>query len=245
MIKLLIADDHQLMREGLSKIIEEDAPDIVVAACAADGNETIALLDSVEIHVLLLDLSMPGPCGMPLIALIHERAPRVAILVLTMYDSEQYAARAIRVGAMGFLTKASICPAGLISAIRRVAAGHPMIDSSVVVMLAQQPAVPAPGQLSVREREVFDLLVSGETVTDIAKKCGLSVKTISTFKSRICRKLDVKGVADLVKYAVEKNSSTLRVAWGPCRRQVRIPVSKGRASCPRHWAALWSGAVAS
>ena len=204
MIRILIADDHQLMREGLSKIIEEDAPDIVIAGCAADGNETIAVLESVEIHVLLLDLSMPGPCGMPLIARIRERTPQVAILVLTMYDDEQYAARAMRVGAMGFLTKVSICPAGLISAIRNVAAGQPVIDSSVAVTLIQQPANRSHAQLSMRERTVFDLLVAGKTVTNIADMLGLSVKTISTFKTRICHKLNIKGVADLVQYAVER-----------------------------------------
>lgn len=204
MIRVVIADDHTLMREGLQRILE-GAPDIVVVGEAVDGFETITLARRGGFDLLLLDMSMPGKSGVELIRQVKEVMPKLPILVLTMHEEEQYAVRAIRAGARGYLTKES---AGeqLLCAIRKVAAGRPYISMAVAEQLAID-AMPATDnlphkELSNREYEVFTMLVIGKSITEIAAALHLSVKTVSTHKTRILQKMALKSLAELVQYAV-------------------------------------------
>jgi DNA-binding NarL/FixJ family response regulator len=204
MIRVVIADDHTLMREGLQRILE-GAPDIVVVGQAVDGFETITLARRGGFDLLLLDMSMPGKSGVELIRQVKEVMPTLPILVLTMHEEEQYAVRAIRAGARGYLTKES-AGAQLLCAIRKVAAGRPYISMAVAEQLAID-AMPATDnlphkELSNREYEVFTMLVIGKSITEIAAALHLSVKTVSTHKTRILQKMALKSLAELVQYAV-------------------------------------------
>ncbi len=205
MIRILIADDHTIMREGLKRILD-NIEDIKVVAEARDGFETLAKIRKENFDLLLLDLSMPGGrSGTDLIRQIKQEVPKLPILILTMHDEEQYALRSIRAGAQGYLTKES---AGeqLITAIRKVASGRPYISMEVAEQLALNLSAHHenfPHQLlSNREFEVFSLLVSGQTITNIAKMLHLSVKTISTHKTRILQKMHMNSICDMVQYAI-------------------------------------------
>ncbi|MDO8298308.1 response regulator transcription factor [Lacisediminimonas sp.] len=205
MIRIVIADDHTIMREGLKRILE-GAEDIQVVGEATDGFEALAQVRKGGFDLLMLDLSMPGRNGVELIRQIKDEMPKLPILILTMHDEEQYAVRAIRAGARGYLTKES-AGTQLVSAIRRVASGRPYISLEVAEQLAMD-AMPSVmedlphKQLSDREFEVFSMLVSGKSITEIAESLHLSVKTVSTHKTRILHKMGVPSLADLVQYAV-------------------------------------------
>ncbi|MBK8740271.1 MAG: response regulator transcription factor [Betaproteobacteria bacterium] len=205
MTRVLIADDHALVRDGLKRILEGN-DDLTVAGEAANGHDVLLSLAAVAFDVLLLDLSMPGRSGIELIRLVRERAPRLPILVLTMHEEEQYAVRAIRAGASGYLTKDSAA-AQLVSAIRKVASGGLFINAAVAEQLALN-LMPASSVLphkllSDREFEVFRLLVTGKSITGIAQQLCLSVKTISTHKARVLQKMRLHSIADLTRYAIE------------------------------------------
>jgi DNA-binding NarL/FixJ family response regulator len=207
MINILIADDHRLMREGLRKILH-GVPDIKIAGLACDAMTTLSAIAATHIDVLLLDLSMPGIHGIELITQVRTRAPHTKILVLTMHDESQYAVRSIRAGAMGFLTKESASAGTLLEAIRSVAAGRPVVSASAAKLLAMHLIDPCDSsssfsKLSLREQEVFMMLVEGGTLTSISRELGLSIKTISTFKTRIERKMQLTGVSELVQYALK------------------------------------------
>ena len=204
MIRVVVADDHTIMREGLKRILH-GAEDIEVIGEAVDGFETLALVRRGGFDLLLMDLSMPGRSGVDLIRQIKDEAPKLPLLVLTMHEEEQYAVRAIRAGALGYLTKES-AGTQLISAIRKVAIGRPYISMEVAEQLAID-AMPARQDmshksLSDREFEVFNLLVSGKSITEIAEMLHLSVKTVSTHKTRILQKMSSHSLAELVQYAV-------------------------------------------
>ena len=204
MIRVVVADDHTIMREGLKRILH-GAEDIEVIGEAVDGFETLALVRRGGFDLLLMDLSMPGRSGVDLIRQIKDEAPKLPLLVLTMHEEEQYAVRAIRAGALGYLTKES-AGTQLISAIRKVAIGRPYISMEVAEQLASD-AMPARQDmphksLSDREFEVFNLLVSGKSITEIAEMLHLSVKTVSTHKTRILQKMSSHSLAELVQYAV-------------------------------------------
>ena len=205
MTRVLIADDHALVRDGLKRILEGN-DDLTVAGEAANGNDVLQALLAIDFDVLLLDLSMPGRSGIELIKLVKERAPKLPVLVLTMHEEEQYAVRAIRAGASGYLTKDSAA-AQLVSAIRKVSSGGLFINAAVAEQLALN-IMPASSELphtllSDREFEVFHLLVAGKSITDIARQLCLSVKTVSTHKARILQKMRLNSVADLTRYAIE------------------------------------------
>ena len=204
MIRVVIADDHALMREGLKHILQA-APDIEIAAEATDGFETLQVIRTNSFDVLVMDLSMPGRGGMELIRQIKEEVPQLRILVLTMHEEQEYAARAIRAGAMGYMTKEG-AETQLVHAIRRVASGRPYISMEVAKQLAID-SMPANEKLphtslSDREIEVFNLLVNGKTVTEIATLLHLSAKNVSSHKSRILQKMNSSSLADLVRYTV-------------------------------------------
>lgn len=207
MIRIVIADDHTLMREGLKRIFEGN-DEITVVDEAIDGFSVINLVRKGEFDLLLLDLSMPGRSGIDLIRQIRTESPKLPILVLTMYEEEQYAVRSIRAGAQGYLTKES---AGdqLVNAIKKVASGRPYISMEVAEQLAlgiMTPEKEIPHtQLSDREFEVFNLLATGKSITDIGLQLHLSVKTVSTHKSRILTKMGMHSLAEIVQYAVTHN----------------------------------------
>ena len=204
MIRIVIADDHTIMREGLKRILME-AEGIEVVGEAVDGFEVLAMVRKAGFDLLLMDLSMPGRSGVDLIRQIKDEAPKLPVLVLTMHEEEQYAVRAIRAGASGYLTKES-AGTQLVTAIRKVASGRPFISLEVAEQLAID-AMPARHELphkylSDREFEVFNLLVSGKSITEIAVLLHLSVKTVSTHKTRILQKMDSNSLAELVQYAI-------------------------------------------
>lgn len=204
MIRVLLADDHQLVREGLKQILA-GAPGIDVRAEAASGDEALALVKTSEFDIALIDMSMPGLSGIALIKRLKLERPDLRLLVLSMHGETQYAARALKSGASGYLTKDSASEQ-LVGAIRKVAAGGVYITDAVAASL-MQPAVahgqPSHEQLSDREFEIFRLLAAGQGPTEIAEKLRLSVKTVSTHKMRILEKLRLGNTAEMVRYALE------------------------------------------
>lgn len=207
MVRLVIADDHTIMREGLKRILN-GAENIEVVGEAVNGFEVLAKVREGGFDLLLLDLSMPGRSGIELIRQIKSEAPKLPILVLTMHEEEQYAVRTIRAGARGYLTKES-AGTQLLSAIAKVASGRPYISAEVAEQLALEIMEPHDSlpheRLSNRELEVFKLLVHGKSITEIADSLHLSVKTISTHKTRMLQKMRMHSLAELVQYAVAQN----------------------------------------
>jgi len=204
-IRVVIADDHKILREGLKQLLI-GAGDLDVVDEAADGHQVLDKIRTLDIDVLLLDMSMPGKSGMELIRQVKAERPRLRVLVLSMHEEHQYAVRAIRAGASGYLTKES-ASSQLVAAIRKVASGGAYISAEVAEHLAHDamPGAadrPLHASLSDREYQVFVRLVSGESVSEIALALHLSAKTISTHKARLMEKLQVDNNADLVRYAV-------------------------------------------
>jgi DNA-binding NarL/FixJ family response regulator len=205
MIRIVIADDHTIVREGLRQLLAL-AGDFEVVGEARDGTETLQRVRELEFDVLLLDISMPGRGGMELIKQIRNERPRLRILVLSMHEEHQYAVRAIRAGASGYLTKES-ASRELASALRKIAAGGAYITPEVGEQLAlgtmSQSDAPPHTTLSNREFEVLRMLVGGKGVSDVAETLNLSVKTISTHKARMMQKLGVATTTELIRYALQ------------------------------------------
>jgi DNA-binding NarL/FixJ family response regulator len=207
MIRVLLADDHPLVREGLKQLLSATA-DVRVEAEAANGDEALALIKASDFDIAVVDLSMPGLAGIELVKRLKLEKPRLRVLVLSMHGEQQYAARALRAGASGYLTKDSAVEQ-LVNAIRKVAAGGVHISEAAAAHLVAAAAGDGPvhRRLSDREFEVFRLLVAGHGPTEIADQLHLSVKTVSTHKTRILEKMGVDSIADLVRYAVENKLS--------------------------------------
>ena len=204
MIRLLVADDHQLIREGLKQILAA-AAGIEVAAEASNGDEALALVKAQDFDLVLLDMSMPGLSGIQLIKRLKLERPKLLILVLSMHGETQYAARALKAGASGYLTKDSASEQ-LVGAIRKVAAGGVYLTDATAASLVRSPSaldLPSHEKLSDREFEIFRLLAAGRGPTEIAGQLRLSVKTVSTHKMRILEKLNLGNAAELVRYALE------------------------------------------
>ncbi len=205
MIRILIADDHAIVRQGLRQVLSL-APDFELAGEAKDGWEVIEQVRGGNLNLLLLDMTMPGPCGVELIKRVREEAPRLPILVLSMHGESQIAGRAIKAGAAGYLTKDSE-PETLITAIRQVAGGAHYIEPAVAARLlfdAKPDDVEQPHlALSDREFQIFLLLVQGLGINDIGAQLHLSAKTVSTHKLRLMQKLGVDNLSDLVRYALK------------------------------------------
>jgi len=204
MIRIVIADDHTIVREGLKQILSA-AGDLAVIGEAQNGREVLERVRGLDFEVLLLDMSMPGKSGIELIKQVRAEKPKLRILVLSMHEEEQYAVRAIKAGAAGYLTKDS-ASAQLVSAIRKVAGGGAFITDSVAQQLAlgamPQTQGPPHSALSDREFQVFRELVSGKAVSEIAAELNLSVKTVSTHKARIMQKMNMSNPAELIRYAI-------------------------------------------
>lgn len=205
MIRVMLADDHTLVREGLKQLLSA-APGINVAGEAGDGDAALALVRAEDFDVAVLDLSMPGLSGIDLIKRVLREKPRLRVLVLSMHGEQQYAVRALKAGASGYLTKDS-APAQLVSVIRKIAAGGVHVSETVAALLigGQAASAEAPHtRLSDREFEIFRALVAGEAVGGLAERLNLSVKTVSTHKTRILQKMNMESTAELVRYAVER-----------------------------------------
>jgi DNA-binding NarL/FixJ family response regulator len=204
MIRILVAEDHMIVREGLKQLLSNEA-DFAVVGEARDGNEVLKLVRELDFDVLLLDMSMPGKSGIELIKQVKGDKPRLRLLVLSMHQENQYAVRAIKAGASGYLTKDS-ASAQLVSAIRKVAAGGAFISAEVAEQLALDAMPNAAGlphtTLSDREYQVFQLLVSGVTVSEIADRLNVSVKTVSTHKARLLEKMGIGSQTELIRYAL-------------------------------------------
>ena len=207
MIKVIIVDDHLIVREGLKQIIS-DTSDISVVAEASNGQEAINKIRNNDCDVLLLDISMPGRSGLEILKEIKSELPKLSILILTMHPEEQYAVRVLRAGASGYLTKES-APDELIEAIRKVSDGGKYISSTLAEKLAFNLEVdtgkPFHQTLSDREFEVMCMISSGKTVTEIADEMSLSVKTISTYRTRILDKMRMKTNAELTYYSIKND----------------------------------------
>jgi len=201
-IRILVADDHKIVRDGLKRILA-GAADLEVAAEAANGDEALALVKAGEFDVAMIDMSMPGLSGMDLIKRLKIEKPKLRILVLSMHGEHQYAARALKAGASGYLNKDSAAEA-LLGALRKIAAGGVHISEAAAASLLQSGDKSPHQTLSDREFEVLRLLVEGLGPTEIGDKLHLSVKTVSTHKARILEKLGLGSTADLVRYALDK-----------------------------------------
>jgi DNA-binding NarL/FixJ family response regulator len=205
MIRILIADDHTLMRDGLKQILAS-AGDMVVAGEACDGMQTLDRIRNGELDLLLLDMSMPGRSGVELIKQIKTEKPGLPILVLSMHKESEYAVRSIRAGAAGYLCKDSASQQ-LLKAIRMVAAGGRFIGPEVAADLAfgliQRDDRPLHALLSDREFLIFRKLATGDGVSAIAQCLNLSAKTVSTYKARVLQKMQMTSVADLIRYGLK------------------------------------------
>ena len=200
MIRVLLADDHEIVRDGLKRILAA-TNDVQVTAEAASGDAALALVKAGDFDVALLDMSMPGLSGIDLIKRIRVEKPKLRILVLSMHGEQQYAARALKAGASGYLTKDSAAEK-LLGALRKVAAGGVHVSEAAAAGLVSAERAPHQN-LSDREFEVLRLLAGGRSPTEIAEQLHLSVKTVSTHKAHVQEKLGLGGTADLVRYALE------------------------------------------
>ena len=202
MIRLLVADDHPVVREGLRRILDE-TPGMRVVAEARNGEEVLEQVGRVPADVLLLDVAMPGPGFLSVLEAVRAREPTLRVLVLSVHPEDQYAVRALRAGAAGYLTK-DHSPEALVGAIRKVALGGTYVSAALAERLARglrsDSGVPPHEALSDREYEVLCFLGSGRTVKDIAATLGLSVKTVSTYRSRLLQKMGFEANSDLVRY---------------------------------------------
>ena len=205
-IKVLLADDHSIVRAGLRRIVEESG-DMTVVAEAADGREAIRYIHETLPDVAVLDISMPGLDGLEVISQIHVHYPKLPILILTMHEEEQYVIRAFGAGAMGYITKRS-APEQLVKAIRKVHAGGRYLSDLAAELLALHLAKGTPGRslldsLSNREIQVLRRLAMGQTNREIAEVFNISTKTVDTYRFRLLKKLNLRNNAELSRFAIQ------------------------------------------
>jgi two-component system invasion response regulator UvrY len=205
MIRVLIADDHAVVRQGLKQIVSEN-PDMTVAGEAANGHEVLDFARRYDCDLVLLDLAMPGKDGLDTLKELKLVRPHLPVLVLSVYPEEQYAVRLLRAGAAGYLTKES-APEELVAAIRKVSRGGRYVSEALAeqlaVLLGSGPDRPPHETLSDREIRVMVMLASGKTASEVAAALCLSVKTISTYRSRALRKMNMRNNAEFSFYAVK------------------------------------------
>ena len=205
MTRIVIADDHVLVRRGLAELLRE-MDDFRVVGEASSGDELLRMLREERVDVCVMDMNMPGPSGLDLVKSIKAELPQLPILVLSAHPEDQYAVRVVRAGAMGYLTKES-AEADLVEAVRRVSGGKRYLTQNLAASLLdaldvdpdQDPHV----ALSDREYQVLRLIASGMTVGNIAEHLSLSVKTVSTYRSRLLQKMGMSNNAEITRYALE------------------------------------------
>jgi len=207
MIKVLIADDHAIVRQGLKQILA-DIPDMEVFGEAGSGDEALKFIRDAGWTIMLLDIAMPGKNVMELIKLAKQQSPHLPILILSMYPEDQYAIRMLRAGADGYLTKES-APEQLVAAIRKVAKGgkyiSPTMTEKLIAELNSNQDVPLHATLTDREFQVFCGICAGKSITDLSQQMTLSVKTISTYRTRLMKKMNMSKNAEIIHYAFKND----------------------------------------
>jgi DNA-binding NarL/FixJ family response regulator len=207
MTRILIADDHAIFREGLRQILE-DVQDLAVVDEASRGHEVIEKVAKNDYDIILLDIAMPGMSGLDTLKLLRSQKPKMQVLILSMYPEDQYAVRAIKAGAAGYITKASASEE-LIDAIKKVSKGGRYISPAVAEKLLQdlepEPGRPLHEKLSNREYQILCMIARGKTVGEIAVELFLSVKTVSTHRVHILEKMKMKSNAELTNYTLKNN----------------------------------------
>ena len=205
MTRIAIADDHVLVRRGLAELLRE-MDDFRVVGEASSGDELLRLLREDRVDVIVMDMNMPGPSGLDLVKSIRAEFPKLPILVLSAHPEDQYAVRVVRAGAMGYLTKES-AEADLVVAVRRVASGKRYLTQALAASLLDaldtNPDEDPHAALSDREYQVLRLIASGMTVGGIAEHLSLSVKTVSTYRSRLLQKMGMSNNSEITRYALE------------------------------------------
>jgi two-component system, NarL family, invasion response regulator UvrY len=203
-IRVFIADDHPVVRRGIRQIVA-DTHDIVVVGEATTGRETLELVGDIPCDLVLLDLSLPDRDGLDVLKQLRRERPGLRVLVLTMHSEDQFAVRALKAGAAGYLTKDG-APAELIGAIRKIVSGGRHVNAQLaerlVAHLGPDAERPAHERLSDREYQVLRMIAAGKTTRQISAELVLSIKTISTYRSRLLDKMDMKSAAELAAYAV-------------------------------------------
>ena len=202
MIRIYIADDHTILRQGLRRLLRE-APDMAIIGECGDGRQALVAMEEIECDVLILDLSLPRVSGVEVLRRLRVSRPGLRIVVLSMHAEEQYALRMVREGAAGYVSKDG--PAEeLLTAIRQAAAGRTYLSPKMGARVKageDDPQRPAHESLSAREHQVFDLLAQGRAVTDIAAELNLTKSTISTYVQHIKEKLNVRTIGEIIRYA--------------------------------------------
>lgn len=210
MINVLIADDHTVVRQGLKQILSED-PQLTVVGEAVDGNEVLTALETLKVDALVLDITMPGRNGLDVLKEVKRKRPALPVLVLSMHPEDQFAIRILRAGAAGYITKES-APEELVGALRKVCSGgkyvSPQLAEKLAVFIEDKTTRPPHEKLSDREFEVLRMLALGKTVTEVAEELLLSVKTVSTYRSRVLEKMKMTSNADLTRYALQNELMT-------------------------------------
>jgi two-component system, NarL family, invasion response regulator UvrY len=203
-MRILIADDHAVIRKGLAHILLGEFPSAVIVE-AIDAEDIIKKTLSGDWDVIICDLSMPGRSGLDVVQHVKQNFPKIPVLILSIHPEEQYAIRAIKTGAAGYLSK-DAAPEELVKAVRRVMLGRKYVSSSIADKLADeldQDNRQPHESLSHREFDVFRLLAAGNSVSEISEKFSLSVTTVSTYRARIMTKMNMKNNADLTRYALD------------------------------------------
>jgi DNA-binding NarL/FixJ family response regulator len=205
MIRILIADDHPIVRQGLKQILTEE-PDVVVVGEAQNSQELLELVRKQDWDIVILDITMPGRGGIDVLKELKHERPKLPVLMLSVHPEDQYAVRALKAHASGYMTKDS-APEELVKAIRKILRGGKYISSTLAEKLAfdleTETEKPLHETLSDREHQVLLMIASGKTVSEIAKELSLSVKTIDTYRARILEKMKMKTNAELTHYAIK------------------------------------------
>lgn len=218
-IKVLLVDDHPIVREGLKAHLANQ-PDVQVVEEAGDGLEALRKASATQPDVILLDLTMPHMNGLETIARLRKKLPQAKILVLTMHDNREYITQSIRLGARGYLRK-DTSPAELVRAIKAVYAGELFLDSAASRVLADElqrgtkPGAPEPPLLSDRERQVLVLIAEGLSNKEVADRLGIGVRTAETHRERLMRKLNIRTVAGLTRFAIARGMVPLEPGSAP------------------------------
>lgn len=205
MIKIIIADDHPVVRKGLKQILSEET-DVELVKEARNDSEVLNLLHAHDWDAVVLDITMPGRGGLELLTELKRLRPKLPVLVLTVHPEDQYAVRALKEGASGYMNKES-APEELVQAIRKIIRGGKYVSAALAEKLASMIGAEAQPHenLSIREYQVMLLIASGKTISEIAEEMSLSIKTISTYRTRILEKMEMTNNVELARYAMKHN----------------------------------------
>ena len=216
-IKIILVDDHRLVRDGIHALLNE-TPGVLVVGEAADGNELLALLETVLPHIVIMDVSLPGKSGIELTALLREKHPSIKVIIVSMYTSEEFIFNALKSGAKGYLPK-NISWNELSNAITKVQAGGEFFSDQIsdailksYIRFARSGSDDAPNEdpgLSNREKEILKMIAGGYTNAEIAEKLFISASTVGAHKNHIMQKLELNTTADLIKFAIRNNFVTI------------------------------------